>query len=67
MTKKGKQGASADFGLIALVYNLKRLINLGWKPKTTFIRYLKVLYKLITLQISCLTKFETTNEILVNY
>ena len=67
MTKKGKQGASADFGLIALVYNLKRLINLGWKPKTTFIRYLKVLYKFITLQISCLTKFETTNEILFNY
>ncbi|GAB1858675.1 IS1182-like element ISCc5 family transposase [Flavobacteriaceae bacterium MHTCC 0001] len=35
ITKKGIQSASADFGLIALVYNLKRLINVGWKPKNT--------------------------------
>jgi len=32
-TKKGIQAASADFGLIALAYNLKRLIKLGWSTK----------------------------------
>lgn len=32
MTKKGIASASADFGLIALAYNLKRLIKLGWIP-----------------------------------
>ena len=30
-TKKGLQSALADFGLIALVYNLKRMLNLGMK------------------------------------
>jgi transposase len=35
ITKKGIPAASADFGLIALAYNLKRLINLGWRPKTS--------------------------------
>ncbi|MDO6518513.1 transposase [Zobellia uliginosa] len=34
ITKKGLPAASADFGLIALAYNLKRLIKLGWKPET---------------------------------
>lgn len=33
ITKKGIPAASADFGLIALAYNLKRLIKLGWKPE----------------------------------
>nr|WP_299204019.1 hypothetical protein [uncultured Brumimicrobium sp.] len=28
MTKKGLQRAEADFGLIALAYNLKRVLNL---------------------------------------
>nr|WP_308423252.1 hypothetical protein [Maribacter cobaltidurans] len=28
MTKKGIAAASADFGLIALAYNLKRIMNL---------------------------------------
>ncbi|SHJ93292.1 Transposase [Arenibacter nanhaiticus] len=31
MTKKGLRSASADFGLIALAYNLKRMLNLGIK------------------------------------
>lgn len=33
ITKKGIPGADADFGLIALAYNLKRLIKLGWMPE----------------------------------
>ncbi|WP_276166434.1 IS1182 family transposase [Zobellia alginiliquefaciens] len=33
ITKKGIPAAGADFGLIALAYNLKRLIKLGWKPE----------------------------------
>jgi len=32
LTKKGIGAASADFGLIASAYNLKRLIKLGWRP-----------------------------------
>ena len=31
-TKRGLEAASADFGLMAIAYNLKRLLNLGWKP-----------------------------------
>ena len=34
ITKKGIPAASADFGLTASAYNLKRLINLGWKANT---------------------------------
>jgi len=34
MTKTGIAEASADFGLIAITYNMKRLINLGWKAKS---------------------------------
>lgn len=34
MTKKGIGAASADFGLMALAYNLRRLYNLGIVPKT---------------------------------
>lgn len=41
ITKKGIRSASADFGLIALAYNLKRLIKLGWKPKINS-KFLKV-------------------------
>ena len=33
ITKKGMPTAGADFGFIALAYNLKRLIKLGWKPE----------------------------------
>ncbi|AEM71611.1 transposase IS4 family protein [Allomuricauda ruestringensis DSM 13258] len=33
ITKKGMPAASADFGLIALAYNLKRLMKLGWEAK----------------------------------
>src|SRR5690554_2450973 len=33
MTKKGLQRAEADFGLIALTYNLKRVLNLGVTAK----------------------------------
>lgn len=33
MTKKGLQRAEADFGLIALAYNLKRVLNLGVTAK----------------------------------
>jgi transposase len=33
ITKKGIPAASADFGLIALAYNLKRLMKLGWEAK----------------------------------
>ncbi|KXN98255.1 hypothetical protein LS48_02785 [Aequorivita aquimaris] len=29
MTKRGLESASADFGLIALAYNLKRMLKLG--------------------------------------
>lgn len=31
LTKKGIHAASADFGFIALAYNLKRLVKLGWR------------------------------------
>jgi len=44
ITKKGIQSASADFGLIALAYNFKRLINLGWKPKIS-LKHLKTSLK----------------------
>jgi|GEM_PF-3097811 len=50
MTKKGIASASADFGLIALAYNLKRLMNLGWIPKKQlkhFINAIKTLFKVI--------------------
>ena len=50
MTKKGSQSASADFGLIAIVYNLKRLLNIEWTPKSNRKHLksgLKTLYKLI--------------------
>jgi transposase len=43
MTKKGIRSASADFGLVALAYNLKRLINIGWSPKNRFIYLMKPL------------------------
>ncbi len=42
LTKKGIQAASADFGFIALAYNLKRLIKLGWKPKNILVPILKL-------------------------
>lgn len=35
-TKKGIPAAGADFGLMAIAYNLKRLLNLGWRPKYPF-------------------------------
>ena len=54
MTKKGKKAASADYGLIALVYNIKRLIKLGWKPKNNSILHIKHLYNTIKRKISYL-------------
>lgn len=33
ITKKGMPAASADFGLTALAYNLKRLMKLGWEAE----------------------------------
>jgi len=47
ITKKGIPAASADFGLIASAYNLKRLINLGWRPKTGPKQFLNLLKNLI--------------------
>ena len=44
MTKKGLDTASGDFGLIALVYNLKRLLKLGWLPKQQKNRLKTLLY-----------------------
>ncbi|UOY05796.1 IS1182 family transposase [Muricauda sp. SCSIO 64092] len=38
ITKKGIASASADFGLTALAYNLKRMFNLGWKPKISVLK-----------------------------
>jgi len=52
ITKKGKKTASADFGLIALVYNLKRLMNLGWRPKNNLIYHIKLLYTSIKSKIT---------------
>lgn len=37
ITKKGINKASVNFGFIALAYNLKRMINLGWKPITSIL------------------------------
>lgn len=58
ITKKGKQAASADFGFIALAYNLKRLIKLGWKPKGSIPALLKRLYMTIKLTISFLFAYK---------
>jgi len=54
MTKKGIQAASADFGFIALAYNLKRLVKIGWKPKNRFISQIKSIYTTIMYKISYL-------------
>jgi hypothetical protein len=45
LTKKGIQAGSADFGLIAIAYNLKRLLNIKEQSKNlrTLIRSLKTL------------------------
>lgn len=47
ITKKGIHSASADFGLIALTYNLKRLIKILAKYKNRFIGALYQLFKAI--------------------
>ena len=68
LTKKGISAASADFGLIALVYNLRRLINLGWEPKKTlppFLKLLKTVFKTmikrkISLLVNCTYSRKTT-------
>jgi hypothetical protein len=45
LTKKGIEAASADFGFIAIAYNLKRLLNIKGQSKNlrTLIRSLKTL------------------------
>ena len=47
ITKRGIPAASADFGLTASAYNLKRLIKLGWKPNTCQKQFLDLLKNLI--------------------
>ena len=47
MTKKGIKRASADFGLIALAYNLKRIMKLMKEEKDAFKGLTKVLIRLI--------------------
>ncbi len=73
MTKKGIKAASADFGFIALAYNLKRLINLGWKPKNNpkhLKAGLKNLYKFLkrvkNLLSASILHFKEDNPILVS-
>lgn len=44
ITKKGLRSASADFGLIALAYNLKRLINIMATHKDHKNRFFEMLY-----------------------
>ena len=48
MTKKGISAASADFGLIALAYNLKRLFKLGWGPHKNPGRLFSTIYSVIS-------------------
>ena len=55
ITKKGITAASADFGLIALTYNLKRLINLGYKPKNAPLALINHLYKAFLAKINAFT------------
>jgi len=55
ITKKGITAASADFGLIALTYNLKRLINLGYKPKNPPLALVNHLYKVFLTKINAFT------------
>lgn len=49
MTKKGIKRAEADFGLIALAYNLKRMVNLGLTTKEIVKYVLNRLKKLLFL------------------
>jgi hypothetical protein len=42
LTKKGIQAASADFGLIAIAYNLKRLLNIKGQTLKTLFRSLRM-------------------------
>jgi len=58
ITKKGRKMASADFGLIALVYNLKRMIKLEWKPKTSFSYLIKPLQVIINSKIDSLRNYK---------
>ncbi|MGY6650349.1 IS1182 family transposase [Wenyingzhuangia sp. IMCC45574] len=51
ITKKGRKRASADFGLITIAYNLKRLIKLGWKAIDILFLTLKGLYRLLIREI----------------
>ena len=61
MTKKTKERASADVGLIFIAYNLKRLINiLGIKTLQDFLRKL-VLY--LNAKISTLKKQKLKNTL----
>ena len=54
ITKKGIAAATADFALIALAYNLKRLFNLGYTPKNSLLRIIHHLYKAFLREMSLL-------------
>jgi len=65
MTKKGIKRASADFGLIALAYNLKRIMKLivdGKNLMKSFTDGLKCFFKLLTVILSILQQFYHNNR-----
>lgn len=70
MTKKGINAASADLGLIAIAYNLRRLFNLKIGLKSLFIWLKEHIYSLIMeflrLCSTLIPKFELYNNSLVS-
>lgn len=62
MTKKGLESASADFGLIALTYNLKRLINIIATHKGHINTFFEMLYYAFRTIFRYLEGFTITNN-----
>ena len=65
MTKKGKQRASADVGLMCIAYNLRRIINiLGKKEFKNYLQewlsFFKLINRLIWFHIVCFKSFSQT-------
>jgi hypothetical protein len=63
LTKKGIKAASADFGLIAIAYNLKRLLNIKGKTLKTLFRSLKMLQFLIKKETKSILRFFSPERI----
>ena len=63
MTKKGLESASADFGLIALTYNLKRLINIIATHKDHRNTFFEILYNTFRTILSYLEGFYTYKQL----